>query len=96
MTNPTTPDGYRIDECRTCNAPIVWAETSNGKSMPVDAAPADDGNVLLYPRPGGGAYATVLSVADTALAIGGLFPDERTLRTSHFVTCPNAEEWRKR
>lgn len=26
-------------QCKSCGAPIIWAETPNGKKMPLDAKP---------------------------------------------------------
>jgi hypothetical protein len=70
--------------CRSCSAPIIWAKTSLGKNMPVDATPTPAGNLLL--RDDG----TVLTLgAAGAGAIG-------TRHTSHFATCPNAREHRNR
>jgi hypothetical protein len=93
MADPT----YQIEACRSCQAGIIWAGTTDGKSMPVDAAPSDAGNVKLTPRPGGGATAAVISTATIAAETSGLFPSGLPpLRTSHFVTCPNADEWRNK
>jgi hypothetical protein len=84
-------DDFRIESCRSCQAGIIWAATAGGKTMPVDAAPSDDGNVALTLRPGGSATAAVLSAATIAAETSGLFPSGLPpLRTSHFVTCPNA------
>ena len=84
-----TTEGYRIEACRSCNAPVIWAATNGGKTMPVDAEPVDDGNVELRPgRYGGGAVATVLS--------GPPLFAPSPLRKSHFATCPQADEWRSK
>jgi hypothetical protein len=32
--------------CRSCGAAIIWAETVNGKKMPLDADPAERPNGL--------------------------------------------------
>jgi hypothetical protein len=31
--------------CRSCEAPIVWAKTANNRRMPLDPEPVPDGNV---------------------------------------------------
>lgn len=38
--------------CRSCSARIVWAVTSRGRPMPVDAEPHPDGDIRLIPRMG--------------------------------------------
>jgi hypothetical protein len=82
-----TDEGWRIDSCRSCDADIVWASTGGGKAMPVDVALADDGNVELTRTNGHrGPTATVLTGPS-------LFPVP--LRKAHFVTCPQASEWRR-
>lgn len=78
--------------CTSCHAPIVWATTDRGRSMPVDAAPVAGGNVRLimrrFPLP------PLAKVVGSAI---DLFDDTDVgdRHTSHFVTCPNAAEHRK-
>jgi hypothetical protein len=85
VTAPAAPE-FRVEECRSCKAPIIYAATTGGKTMPVDAEPVDDGNVLLRRTTYGGAVATVTTAT--------LFSDP--LRKSHFATCPDADEWRSK
>ena len=80
-------------KCRSCDAEIYWVFTEHGNRMPIDADPRDDGNVALIQSPSG-RRARVLPPE-------GMFEDEdlTELRqgvryTSHFATCPNADEWR--
>lgn len=78
----------RVATCRSCDAPIVWALTENGKKMPVDADRNDsDGNVTLAEENG------------ELLARVFPTPEARTEGqagyTSHFATCPNANEFRR-
>lgn len=77
--------------CRSCGAPIVWAVTeAHRRRMPVDAEPVDGGNVLL-------------STDDPPLAQvhapgqASLFADaaNRPTYTSHFATCPQADQHRR-
>lgn len=77
--------------CRSCQAPIIWATTSNGKSMPVDAVPVDEGNVELH-WPG----APQLPIRATVHAQRPLGLTNVPLHLSHFATCPNAAEHRNR
>jgi hypothetical protein len=70
--------------CRSCDAPIKWAKTRAGKTIPVDAEPSADGNLVLVPDFLGGLFALA---ADSD-------PD-KPRHKSHFATCPNADAHRK-
>lgn len=76
MTPPTL-----TSTCRSCGAPIIWAHTPNGKSMPLDAEPDPTGNIVLDDG--------TARVEPNQTLTG-------TRHTSHFATCPHAETWRKR
>lgn len=77
-----------MNTCRSCDASIVWADTSSGSRMPVDAEPVPDGNlVLTYPSPGR-ALALVVDPAQLLL-------DDPPRYRSHFATCPNADQHRR-
>ncbi len=76
------------DKCGSCQAEIIWAVTTRGKDMPVNADPAPGGNVALDYRPGQDPLARVLT---TTQQFG-----RNNLRLSHFATCPQAPRWRKR
>lgn len=72
-----------IKQCRLCQAHIIWVTTKAGRSIPVDAKPRSDGNIVLRndralfvsknvnPRPGEFCY------------------------VSHYQTCPQSDEWHK-
>jgi hypothetical protein len=62
--------------CRSCQAPIFWTVTEAGKSMPVDAQPSLQGN-LIVSYDDKGAHSRVAKGTDRA----GL------RYTSHFATC---------
>jgi hypothetical protein len=68
-------------ECRSCGAPILWAETTNGKLMPLDAEPTGKG--LVIERSG-------ISKANADAVVFS-----RDVYVSHFATCPNAAQHRK-
>lgn len=70
--------------CKSCGAEIEWVKTSNGKSMPVDKIPSQDGNIMV--RPSG--VAEVLSQRDRRMV-------RTLLHTSHFASCPHAKQHRK-
>ena len=82
-------DLRKIEKCRACQAAIVWATTSTGKAMPVDAAPSPDGNVLLLPTVDHKFVAVVVGKeeAEKSAAV------ERY--KSHFATCPSAASFRR-
>lgn len=75
-------------ECRSCGAAIEWRKTTNtGRPAPFDAEPSENGNVRFHMG-----TATILNRADAeeARALG------ENLHVSHFATCPNAGEHRKK
>jgi hypothetical protein len=89
VTAATAAKDYPRAECDSCQAAIIWCITVNAKAMPVDYEPAGGGNIALSWR-GGKILAEVLSVTRQATRVRG------TLRTSHFVTCPDARTFRRR
>jgi hypothetical protein len=72
-----------MSQCRSCGADIAWALTTNGKRIPVDVEPAENGNIRLR-RVAGQVLADVVKPGS-----------ERPLRVSHFATCPDAARHRK-
>lgn len=84
-TEPT----WVIANCRSCDAPIIWATSSGDRPMPVDAAITDDGNVELSMQPG-----RVVGPVATVVTGPTLFGKPR--RKAHFATCKDAEQWRRR
>lgn len=79
-------------KCKSCGAAIVWAKTTSGRTMPVDAEPTDDGTIHLN-----GSDCEVLSKADreAVLAADDLSGRYTRLHKSHFSTCPQAARHRK-
>lgn len=75
-----------MSTCRSCGARITWLETAGGKKIPVDEDPVPDGNIVIV-----GTMAHFLGKHDVSeLALEG------PRYVSHFVTCPQAGEWRGR
>lgn len=70
--------------CGSCGVVIVWAETENGKRMPIDEHPVELGNLVLVLR------------GSRLIAIHYDEAKHRNWkrRVSHFVTCPQAKSWR--
>lgn len=77
----------RIDKCKACSAPIIWAVTNTGKAIPIDAQPVANGNVVLFDGPGSG---KVLALFGKKAQAGAT-----ELYASHFATCPASEHFRK-
>lgn len=82
----TTPQLRRIDKCKSCSAAIVWAKTSAGKLIPIDAAPAADGNIRLWKGPSTGEWLALYRPKP---------PQGEPLYKSHFATCPDAQKFRR-
>ena len=78
--------------CRGCGAPIVWIRTTAGKSMPCDAEP------VLYKAREGAAGKIVTPNGEVLSCDLDVGPDEATGigYISHFVTCPQAEQFRRK
>ena len=72
-------------QCRSCGAPILWVLTAAGNKQPLDAEPVKDGNIIL-----------VDGVAHTLR--GDLFEEKHDgpRYKSHFATCPNSKEHRRK
>lgn len=87
--------------CRSCGAAITWAQTSGGRSMPVDTAPAPDGNLILRPAadPRESPLVVMLDRSGTYRAPGeslhSISPPVSERRQSHFSSCPNAASHRR-
>lgn len=91
--------------CSSCRAPIYWAMTTGGKSMPLDA---DDQGGYVAPKlvPDGNVVGTGRSVpakfGGTCLEVRvqerGLLPDQAGTRRyrTHWETCPYADEHRRK
>lgn len=73
--------------CKSCSAPIFWARTAAGRSMPVDAAPVADGRVILTDRHG--------TVIARVLRRDEVAPAGAILRKPHHSTCPQRAVWRR-
>jgi len=80
---------WRTEACRSCGAPIVWARTHfNGTPIPINTGPTPDGNLLVEVN-GNRLIATVLPPGDERIA-------QENTYTTHFATCPDGDQWRRR
>lgn len=97
-----------MSACRSCEAPIVWAQTTDGKAIPLDGedqggytapAPDPDGPALYTGRRVMGRFGGTVMVVRIVPVDGELFPGDEPADSSrfrpHFATCPDAEEWRQ-
>jgi len=78
----------KTSKCRGCTAEIIWAKTSRGKNMPVDAKIDGLGAWLLETHDDGQVYAVRLAPWAPGQA-------RNEAHTSHFDTCPKREQFRK-
>jgi hypothetical protein len=79
--------------CKSCGAEIVWCVTEQGKRMPIDAKPSDQGNVCMFECPETGTdMCRVISRDELATWSAD---EDGQMYTSHFATCPNAKRHRK-
>lgn len=87
-----------VGACRSCGAPVIWLTIApGGRRMPVDAEPAEDGTVLADLAAGAGVVLGRADVAQLRADEDEHGPEAREpLYRSHFATCPQAGEWRKR
>lgn len=71
--------------CRSCRAIIFWTKWASGKKMPVDYKPVPDGNLVIRRLP------SCILVQFWKEEYGDALPRY----TSHFATCPDAQQHRK-
>lgn len=71
-------------QCRSCGKEIVWTETEKGKRMPVDVEPSHLGTFSLVPD------------GEVIRAFWAKPGTDSDLRVSHFVTCPDADKFRRK
>jgi len=73
-----------MNTCRGCGKEIVWAETQHGKKVPLDP------KALVF---------SVMSENGKMIAVsltGHRGPAGDLIMTSHFATCPNANDFHKK
>lgn len=78
----------RVAECRRCHAEMIWCRTGRGKKMPVDAEPSSEG---LFVIEGDEQDPLVRRLPNDMAAT---YTGDKY--TSHFATCPNADEFRNK
>lgn len=81
-----------MDECKACGARMIWAVSPGGAKSPIDYEPSKDGNVLLLSPSG---FGEVLAVVLTKDGLERARARGMQLRTSHFSSCPQREEFKR-
>ena len=100
-TPPTPADGPQdmdFTTCASCGAAILWAITSRGKRMPLDAHPSDAGTYYVFAGTGVRFLDPLQAVAislTSDVRVGYGRRTDRPKFVSHFATCPNAAAHRK-
>lgn len=79
--------------CKSCDAPVRWAKTVAGKSIPLDPVPTNTGNIRLVQ--GGGTDGGLLAEVMTGDVLAEHLARGKTTYTTHFATCPNAKAHRR-
>lgn len=80
-----------MSECKSCDAPIVWAvHATTGSFAPIDKEPTEGGNVALKTdEMGVTRYRVLTKPAEET------FTEVETFHTSHFATCPDSAAHRR-
>ena len=80
---------WPVEQCRSprCGRNIIWAKTQNLRDMPVDAEPDPEGKLLL---------SWDFNVVRCTLTRTARQRFAKTLYTSHFATCRDADRYRVR
>lgn len=90
-----------MNTCTACHADIIWAVTQNGKSIPVNPEPVDNGNIELKEaiiRRGDGSLARTVqeAIVHGKKESGGIDLFDQKRYVSHWATCPNAKDFKGR
>lgn len=80
----------RTVKCVSCTAEIFFTlDVNTGRKCPIDAEPVPAGNIRIFDGnpPHSQVVGATVDLFDTT--------DDGVRYVSHFVTCPNAPDWRK-
>ena len=78
-----------MPRCKSCDAEILWVETTKGGKMPVDAGPR---KMVILVRGDHGHRVDKRVGQDEVDELKG---EVVTAYTAHFATCPDADKHRK-
>ena len=82
--------------CKSCRAIVVWSVTLAGKRMPLDHAPSPDGRFFVFVPDDPREPLQCANVSERSERAEEARYTDRPRYTSHFATCPNAEEHRRK
>lgn len=74
-----------MSRCKACRAPVRWAKTEGGKTIPLDVETRVGGNLMIVNEPIGGP--PVVRVVPVEPGVRRYF--------AHFASCPAAASFRK-
>ena len=77
-----------MSACKSCGADIRWEISDHGKRLPLDVEPVADGNLVIV----AGVVAPYIPELNATMSSGA----PRPRYVSHFATCPQADDWRKK
>lgn len=87
-----------MPQCRSCDAPIMWAKTVNDKLIPIDADSSAGWDTPELDRIEGNVFPTGESAMGKygPLPIVEIVPPDGGKRwRPHWATCPDAKNWKK-
>lgn len=77
--------------CKGCGRPVYWVKTKRGKVMPVNTLPA-----RFWYNPYGRYKLMTVTGEIVSCDLTGKGKESGVGYTSHFATCPNAQDYRNR
>ena len=81
-----------MSRCKACGQEIIWIKTKAGKAMPCDPE-----QVVYYKKKGGSQKIVTPNGEVVSAELSGLPGTETGVgHTSHFASCPAAEQFRRR
>ncbi len=85
----STKAAMKTTPCRSCGAPMVFVRMPTGALNPINPEPAANGNIRITGEIAGVVQGETMMALDAAQ-----FEGEKYL--SHYATCPQRREWRKK
>lgn len=80
-------------KCRSCGAEIIWAITTRGKRIPLNAEPTMKGNMVIVDDVI--ALEHGMSTPPLARAVSPMLEPGQVRYLPHHAVCPEANRWRR-